>query len=87
MTSFKLPSSEELDHDFLWRCSKALPEQGHIGIFNRSYYEEVLVARVHPELLAGEGVPSAPVRGEALEGRYEDINAFERHLGETGQGS
>ena len=53
VTSFKVPSSEELDHDFLWRCSKALPEKGHIGIFNRSYYEEVLVARVHPEVLRG----------------------------------
>jgi PPK2 family polyphosphate:nucleotide phosphotransferase len=82
--SFKTPSSEELDHDFLWRCSKALPERGRIGIFNRSYYEEVLVVRVHPELLAHQRLPR-PVVGEALwKERFEDIRAFESHLVQSG---
>src|SRR6516165_9564806 len=82
--SFKAPSSEELQHDFLWRCSKALPERGRIGVFNRSYYEEVLVVKVHPELLDRQKLPERP-RGKSLwEKRYEDINAFERHLVRNG---
>ena len=80
--AFKKPSSEELDHNFLWRYMKALPERGRIGIFNRSYYEDVLVVRVHPELLGR--LPDSD-RGEALwQDRYDDINAFERHLARNG---
>jgi len=80
--AFKKPSSEELDHNFLWRYMKALPERGRIGIFNRSYYEDVLVVRVHPELLGR--LPGAD-RGEKFwQGRYDDINAFERHLARSG---
>jgi PPK2 family polyphosphate:nucleotide phosphotransferase len=83
--SFKEPSSEELRHDFLWRCAKALPERGRIGIFNRSYYEEVLVVRVHPELLASQHLPSGSEAGSRLwQGRYEDITAFEHHLQRNG---
>jgi PPK2 family polyphosphate:nucleotide phosphotransferase len=82
--SFKAPSAEELDHDFLWRCAKALPERGRIGIFNRSYYEEVLVVRVHPEFLVQQRLPRPPA-GEALwKERFEDIRAFERHLLRSG---
>jgi PPK2 family polyphosphate:nucleotide phosphotransferase len=82
--SFKQPSAEELDHNFLWRCMKALPERGRIGIFNRSYYEEVLVVRVHPELLERQRLPPGK-RGESFwQERYEDINAFERHLVRNG---
>lgn len=82
--SFKQPSAEELDHDFLWRCAKALPERGRIGVFNRSYYEEVLIARVHPELLAAQRLPDAkPTRG-FWERRYQDINNFEQHLTRSG---
>jgi PPK2 family polyphosphate:nucleotide phosphotransferase len=82
--SFKAPSSEELDHDFLWRCAKAAPERGRIGIFNRSYYEEVLVVRVHPELLEHQRLPRLP-KGEALwRERFEDIRGFERHLVRSG---
>jgi len=82
--SFKAPSEEELDHDFLWRAARALPERGRIGIFNRSYYEEVLVARVHPEVLARQRLPAA-TRGRHLwRRRFEQINAFERHLTENG---
>ena len=82
--SFKAPSAEELDHDFLWRCAKALPERGRIGIFNRSYYEEVLVVRVHPDFLVRQRLPR-PVAGEALwKERFEDIRAFERHLLRSG---
>jgi PPK2 family polyphosphate:nucleotide phosphotransferase len=78
--SFKKPSAEELDHNFLWRYMRALPERGKIGIFNRSYYEDVLVVKVHPELLDQGKLPPGK-RGKAFwEGRYEDINAFERHL-------
>ncbi len=85
VTSFKQPSSLELEHDFLWRCSNALPERGRIGIFNRSYYEEVLVVRVHPEILAGENLPPGTAAGEKLwSRRYEDINAFEHHLHRNG---
>ena len=79
VTSFKQPSDEEIEHDFLWRYSKALPPRGHIGIFNRSHYEEVLVVRVHPEWLDKQKLPAK--RGKSLwEHRYEDINCFEKHL-------
>ena len=82
--AFKAPSAEELDHDFLWRCVKALPERGRIGIFNRSYYEEVLVVRVHPEILAHQKLPPGK-RGKGFwEDRYESINALERHLSRNG---
>jgi PPK2 family polyphosphate:nucleotide phosphotransferase len=83
--SFKQPSAEELAHDFLWRCSKVLPERGRIGIFNRSYYEEVLVVRVHPELLASQHLPPhSPVGPKLWQERYDDINAFERRLDRSG---
>jgi PPK2 family polyphosphate:nucleotide phosphotransferase len=82
--SFKRPSDEELDHNFLWRCSKALPERGRIGIFNRSYYEEVLIVRVHPELLDRQRLPPGARGGEFWRDRYDDINAFERHLVRNG---
>jgi PPK2 family polyphosphate:nucleotide phosphotransferase len=82
--SFKAPSSEELDHDFLWRSSKALPERGRIGIHNRSYYEEAIVTRVHPEILDRQQLP-APTRGPELwKQRFESINQFERHLVRNG---
>jgi PPK2 family polyphosphate:nucleotide phosphotransferase len=85
VTAFKQPSSEELGHDFLWRAAKALPGRGRIGIFNRSYYEEVLVVRVHPELLARGGpVPGKGPTKDVWEERYEDINAFEHHLHRNG---
>jgi PPK2 family polyphosphate:nucleotide phosphotransferase len=80
--SFKKPSAEDLDHNFLWRYMKALPERGRIGIFNRSYYEDVLVVKVHPEWL-GPGAPSAPDE-RFWEKRYEDINNFEKHLSRNG---
>jgi PPK2 family polyphosphate:nucleotide phosphotransferase len=80
VTSFKVPSQLELDHDFLWRASVALPRRGHIGIFNRSYYEEVLVVRVHKELLDKQNLPPQLVTNNIWNERYEDINAFERHL-------
>jgi PPK2 family polyphosphate:nucleotide phosphotransferase len=82
--SFKSPSAEELDHDFLWRTSKSLPERGRIGIFNRSYYEEVLVVRVHPEFLKGQKVPSDLVTKHIWSERFEDIAAFERYLARNG---
>ncbi|HVZ23128.1 MAG TPA: polyphosphate kinase 2 family protein [Vicinamibacterales bacterium] len=82
--SFKRPSAEELDHDFLWRTSKALPERGRIGIFNRSYYEEVLVVRVHPEDLEAEKLPPSLVTKHIWAERFEDINAFERYLVRNG---
>jgi len=82
--SFKAPSAEELDHDFLWRIARALPERGRIGIFNRSHYEEVLVVRVHPEFLKGQMLPNAP-KGEALwQSRFESIRSFEHHLAQNG---
>ena len=81
--SFKQPSDEELEHDFLWRYAKALPQRGHIGIFNRSHYEDVLVVRVHPEWLDKQKFPAK--RGRSLwEHRFEDINQFERHLDRNG---
>ncbi len=82
--SFKSPSPEELDHDFLWRTSKSLPERGRIGIFNRSYYEEVLVVRVHPEYLQKEKLPPSAVSKNIWKERFEDINAFERYLTRNG---
>ncbi len=84
VTSFKAPSAEELDHDYLWRCARALPARGDIGIFNRSYYEEVLVARVHPEILERQRLPK-PARGhDVWHRRYRDINAWERYLVDNG---
>jgi PPK2 family polyphosphate:nucleotide phosphotransferase len=82
--SFKAPSSEELDHDFLWRTTRRLPERGRIGIFNRSYYEEVLVVRVHPELLTRQRVPEGLVTKRVWKERFEDINALEAYLGRNG---
>jgi PPK2 family polyphosphate:nucleotide phosphotransferase len=82
--SFKAPSAEELDHDFLWRTSKALPERGRIGIFNRSYYEEVLVVRVHPELLPKQNLPQGFVTKQIWRERFEDIRNFEHHLARNG---
>lgn len=80
VTSFKQPAEEELQHDYLWRAVKALPARGEIGIFNRSYYEEVLVARVHTEILEGENVPAKDKEKKVWKERYEDINNFEQHL-------
>ena len=82
--SFKAPSSEELDHDYLWRCMKALPERGRIGIFNRSYYEEVLVTRVHPEIIAQQQLPEDVKKGNIWKQRYEQINSFEKYLAQNG---
>ncbi len=83
--SFKQPSSEELDHDFLWRTAKRLPERGRIGIFNRSYYEEVLIVRVHPELLLGQGLPSESLNERAIwSERYHSIVEHEVHLHRSG---
>jgi PPK2 family polyphosphate:nucleotide phosphotransferase len=82
--SFKSPSSEDLDHDYLWRCMKCLPNRGHIGIFNRSYYEEVLVVRVHPEFLAKQKLPPTLVSKRIWEDRFEDIRNFEQYLTRNG---
>jgi PPK2 family polyphosphate:nucleotide phosphotransferase len=82
--SFKAPSSEELDHDYLWRCMKVLPNRGHIGIFNRSYYEETLVVRVHPDFLAHEKMPPKLVTKNIWEQRFEQIRDFERYLVRNG---
>jgi PPK2 family polyphosphate:nucleotide phosphotransferase len=82
--SFKAPSTEELNHDYLWRSMQRDPERGRIGIFNRSYYEEVLVVRVHKELLANEHIPKPLVTKHIWEERFEDINAFERYLARNG---
>jgi len=82
--SFKGPSTEELDHDFLWRTSRVLPRRGHIGIFNRSYYEETLVVRVHQNILARQQLPSQLVTKNIWRERFEDINAFERYLSRNG---
>jgi PPK2 family polyphosphate:nucleotide phosphotransferase len=82
--SFKQPSPRELDHDFLWRSAVVLPERGHIGIFNRSYYEECLVVRVHPEILAKEKIPPELTSRNIWRERFEDISAFERHLARNG---
>lgn len=82
--SFKVPSAEELDHDYLWRTTKSLPERGRIGIFNRSYYEEVLVVRVHPEFLQGQHLPQEARGGNIWNQRYEDINNLEHYLVRNG---
>ncbi len=82
--SFKAPSEPELQHDFLWRTTRCLPERGHIGIFNRSYYEEVLVVRVHPEILQSQRLPAKLVGKKIWEERFEDIRGFERHMARGG---
>lgn len=83
--SFKAPSHEELDHDFLWRASKSLPERGRLGLFNRSYYEEVLVVRVHPEFLQGQPLPTKTKNDKKVwEKRFEDIRNFEKYLNRNG---
>ena len=84
VVSFKAPSAEDLDHDFLWRCSKNLPERGRIGIFNRSYYEEVLVVRVHEELLQKQKMPPELVTKDIWNERHRDIRAYERYLNDNG---
>jgi PPK2 family polyphosphate:nucleotide phosphotransferase len=84
VSSFKEPSAEDLSHDYLWRASKQLPQRGHIGIFNRSYYEEVLVVRVHPPLLREERLPPQLVTKRIWKERFEDINAYERYLERNG---
>jgi PPK2 family polyphosphate:nucleotide phosphotransferase len=82
--SFKTPSAEELDHDFMWRTTCRLPERGRIGIFNRSYYEEVLVVRAHPEFLRGQKLPPDLVTDKIWDQRFQDIRAFERYLSRNG---
>src|SRR6201987_68478 len=82
--SFKQPSSEDLDHDFLWRCARRLPERGRIGIFNRSYYEEVLVVRVHRQYLDKQKLPRKLITKNIWKERFEDIAAFERYAGRNG---
>jgi PPK2 family polyphosphate:nucleotide phosphotransferase len=82
--SFKAPSAEELDHDFLWRCQRHLPERGRIGIFNRSYYEETLVVRVHPELLVRQNLPDGLVGPQIWKQRFRDIRHFETYLSRNG---
>jgi PPK2 family polyphosphate:nucleotide phosphotransferase len=84
VSSFKGPSSEELDHDYLWRCQKHLPERGRIGIFNRSYYEEVLVVRVHEQILKGQKIPEKLITKDIWEDRFEDIRNFEKYLNRNG---
>jgi PPK2 family polyphosphate:nucleotide phosphotransferase len=84
VVSFKHPSVEELDHNFMWRYAKALPERGKIGIYNRSYYEEVLVVKVHPAILANQRIPGVESTKQTWQDRYDDINAFEKHLTQNG---
>jgi PPK2 family polyphosphate:nucleotide phosphotransferase len=84
VSSFKSPSAEDLDHDYLWRCTKCLPNRGHIGIFNRSYYEETLVVRVHPEFLDKAKLPPSLITKDIWEDRFRDIRAFERYLANNG---
>ena len=84
VSAFKAPSAEELDHDYLWRCVRHLPERGRIGIFNRSYYEETLVVRVHPEILAAQKLPGDCVTKHIWRERFQDIRSFERHLTRNG---
>ena len=84
VSSFKAPSAEDLNHDYLWRAAKALPERGMIGIFNRSYYEEMLVVRVHPEILANQRIPSAVADGNVWKQRFREVNHFEEHLFRNG---
>jgi PPK2 family polyphosphate:nucleotide phosphotransferase len=81
---FKTPSAEERDHDFLWRTSQRLPRRGHIGVFNRSYYEETLVVRIHSAILASQQLPASLVTNNIWTERFEDINAFERYLSRQG---
>jgi PPK2 family polyphosphate:nucleotide phosphotransferase len=82
--SFKVPTETELQHDFLWRTTCSLPERGHIGIFNRSYYEEVLVVRVHPDILKSQKTPPSLVTKKVWDERFEDIRGFERHMTRSG---
>ncbi len=84
VSSFKAPSAEELDHDFLWRCAKRVPERGRIGIFNRSYYEETLVVRVHQNFLEGQKLPAGVKTKDLWKRRYQDITSFERYLSHNG---
>lgn len=84
VASFKAPSAEDLDHDYLWRCQKHLPERGRIGIFNRSYYEETLVVRVHPELLTSQKIPTSLIDAKVWDRRFNDIRAHERYLNNNG---
>jgi PPK2 family polyphosphate:nucleotide phosphotransferase len=84
VSSFKTPSAEELAHDFLWRTTQRLPQRGRIGVFNRSYYEEVLVVRVHPEILGAQRLPEAVISKRIWDERFEDIACFERHLARNG---
>ncbi len=84
VTSFKAPSAEELDHDYLWRCQKAVPARGNIGIFNRSHYEEVLVARVMPGVLRAQKLPAAVLKGDIWKRRFKDISNYERYLANNG---
>lgn len=84
VSSFKAPSSEELDHDFMWRCQKHLPERGRIGIFNRSYYEEVLVVRVHEEILKNQKLPEKLITEDIWDNRFQDIRHFEKYLNRNG---
>lgn len=84
VASFKTPSSEELAHDYLWRVVRELPARGSIGVFNRSHYEEVLIAKVHPEIIERQGLPDALLTNDLWKERYEDINGFERHLARNG---
>jgi PPK2 family polyphosphate:nucleotide phosphotransferase len=84
VSSFKSPSAEDLDHDFLWRCMRQVPNRGHIGIFNRSYYEETLVVRVHPEFLAKQKIPPELITKNIWEERFQDIRSFERYLDRNG---
>ncbi len=84
VSGFKIPSAEELDHDYLWRYAKKLPERGNIGIFNRSYYEEVLVVRVHPQILAGQKLPPSSKKGDVWQRRFREINDWEHYLTDQG---
>jgi PPK2 family polyphosphate:nucleotide phosphotransferase len=84
VSSFKGPTSTDLDHDYMWRCVKELPERGRIGIFNRSYYEETLVVRVHPEFLAGQKLPPELITKHVWDERFQDIRSFERYLSRNG---
>lgn len=84
VSNFKTPTKEELDHDFLWRCAVKLPARGEIGVFNRSYYEEVLITKVHPGILENENLPNDGKDKDLWNKRYESINAFEKHLNENG---
>jgi len=84
VVSFKAPSAEELDHDYLWRCVKQVPERGRIGIFNRSYYEEVLIVRVHPGILQSQKIPPALIGKDIWKARFEQINSYEKYLTRNG---